>query len=168
MILLVIDMQPRFDSSTHDWIIAAVAGEIRAAKRARWGIMFLEYTRHCGRGGVVLKERTHGRLTRLAASYRHAITVHKKDDNGSDEVLAAALDWYDACAVDHIDGGFRVVGVNTGSCVAGTVNGLSKSRPDLEITVVGAACNEGGKSPNNSGQGKIVTDGRNVRILKVA
>lgn len=167
MILLVVDMQPRFGSSAHDWMLKNVADEIRAARSAGWGIMFLEYSRQCGHGGVSLSERTHGRLTRLVARYRHAITVHKEQGDGSYNVLHAADDWYGDGA-KHIDGGFRVVGVNTGACIAMTVNGISKARPATEITVVGGACNAGGIEPNNAGQDNIVTDGRNVRILKVA
>lgn len=168
--LLVVDMQPRFDSSTHDWLLENVAREIRAARSAKWGIMFLEYTRKCGKAGVPLSERTHGRLTRLVARYRYAITVHKKQDNGSAEVLYAADEWYGDGYVEHIHGGIRVVGVNMEACIAVTVNGLSKARSDVEITVVGDACNgvSGGESPSNAGQDKIVTDGRNVRVLKVA
>lgn len=170
MILLVVDMQPRFGASAHDWIQESVATEIRAARSAGWGIMFLEYSRQCDRGGVPLSERTYGRLTRLVARYRHAITVHKEQDDGSHDVLNAAEFWYGDSA-EHITGGIRVVGVNTESCVALTVNGLSKARPDIEITVVGAACNGGwygAAEPSNAGQDRIKIDGRNVRILNVA
>ncbi len=174
MILLVIDMQPRFLASNHKWLPESVADEIRAAKAAKWGIMFLEYTRHPGRSGVGLRDRTHGRLTKLAARYQHAITVHKEGDDGSREVLRAADGWGGAGHVTHIAGGIRVVGVNAEACIANTVNGLS-AKEDHEITVVASACNgmwatfHGvAKSPNNMGQDRIVTDGRNVRVLKVA
>jgi len=171
MILLVVDMQPRFSSSTRDWLLRNVAREIRAAKFADWGIMFLEYTRNVAHGGVTLSERTHGCLTKLVASHDCAITVHKEQDDGSAAVLHAAEHWYHGVGVEHIHGGIRVVGVNMESCIARTVNGLSKARPDIEITVVGDACNGelgGGKAPSNAGQDKIMTDGRNVRVLKVA
>lgn len=161
-------MQPRFKSSMHDWMLKNVADEIRAAKSAGWGIMFLEYTRRGGIGGVQLSERTHSRLTRLVMRYKHAITVHKKQNDGSIEVLCAADKWYDGSYVEHIAGGIRVVGVNTMACVADTVNGLSKFRSDIEITVVGEACNAGGTEPNNTGQDNILTDGRNVTVLKAA
>lgn len=165
-------MQPRFWASTHDWILENVADEIRAAKSAKWGIVFLEYTRHHGSGGVHLSEKTHGRLTRTVGKYMSAITVHKEQDDGSAAVLNAIEDWWSASEL-HIDGGIRVVGVNTEVCIAKTVNGLSKAKPDIEITVVGNACNGsqkiygGGSAPNNDGQDQIVTDGRNVRVLKV-
>lgn len=172
MILLVVDMQPRFKASKHEWLLKNVANEIRAAKAAGWGIMFLEYSCDGAGSGVALAERTYGRLTRLVAKYKYAITVHKGYNDGSDEVLVAAEDWYGPeVTAMHIDDGIRVVGVNTEACVAATVNGLSKTRPDIEITVVGAACNGewlagGGEiKPNNAGQNKIETDGRNVRIL---
>lgn len=174
-ILLVVDMQPRFRSSTFGWMLKNVADEIRAAKLAGWGIIFLEYTRSVSGsvqlGGVQLGERTHGRLTRLVMRYKHAITVHKKQDDGSIDVLHAADMWYDdsydGSYVEHIAGGIRVVGVNTSACIASTVNGLSKSRPDIKITVVGKACNNGNDGePNNMGQKGILTDDRNVTILK--
>jgi len=173
--LLVIDMQARFGASDHDWLKKNVAREIRDAKLAGWGIMFLEYSRGCDQGGVLLKDRTYGCLTRLVARYDHAITVHKEKDDGSAKVISAAQDWWsNAWATQHIDGGIRVVGVNTEACVAGTVNGISKAEPNIEITVVGDACNGerpnfgGGHVPNNDGQDKIVTKGRKVRVLKVA
>ena len=145
---------------------------MRAAKTAGWGVMFLEYTSgiNCGvRAGVLLKERTHRRLTDLVADYDDAMTVHKGQDDGSDAVLSAAEGWWGSKSGSecerHIDGGIRVVGVNTEACVASTVNGLSAARPDLEITVVGGACNSGGKGPNNDGHDLIVTKGRNIRVL---
>lgn len=110
----------------------------------------------------MLKERTHRCLTDLLEDYDDVITVHKGKDDGSDVVLRVAEGWWGG---KHIDGGIRVVGVNTEACVADTVNGLSAAKPDLEITVVGGACNSGGKGPNNEGHDLIVTKGRNVRVL---
>jgi len=175
MILLVIDMQAeKFGTASHAWLLRNVRREVLAAKRAGWGIMFLEYTRGVGKGGVMLGERTHNSLTRYAASYRHAMVVHKERDDGSAEVLHAADDWWNDTGVEHIRDGIRVVGVNTEACVAGTINGLAESAPDVEITVVGDACNGqqeaygGSPAPNNAGQDRIVTEGRRVRILQVA
>jgi len=172
MILLVVDMQPNFRSSNHRWLLDMVAREVRAARSAGWGVMFLEYTSglNCGvRAGVLLKERTHRRLTNLVADYDDAMTVHKGQDDGSDVVLSAAEGWWGSKSGSgyerHIDGGIRVVGVNTEACVASTVNGLSAAMPGLEITVVGGACNSGGEGPNNEGHDLIVTKGRNVRVL---
>jgi hypothetical protein len=171
MILLVIDMQPNFRSANRRWLIGMVAREIRAARSAGWGVMFLEYTSGYGSDGtirgVLLKERTHRCLTDLLRGYDAAITVHKGQDDGSAEVLRAAEMWF--CEGGrYINGGIRVVGVNTEACVASTVNGLSAAMPDLEITVVGGACNsdcKAGNAPNNEGHDQIVTKGRNVRVL---
>ena len=170
----MIDMQPNFRSANRRWLIGRVAREIRAARSAGWGVMFLEYTSGHGSDGtirgVLLKERTHRRLTDLVADYDDAVTVHKGQDDGSAEVLRAAEKWFcegPGC-VRHIDGGIRVVGVNTEACVASTVNGLSAAMPAMEITVVGGACNsdcEAGKAPNNEGHDQIVRKGRNVRVL---
>jgi len=170
MILLVVDMQPRFEASTRGWLLRAVAREVRAARSAGAGIVFLEYTRRRGDGGVPLTERTHRRLTDLVADYDDAVTVHKGQDDGSAAVLRAAEEWYGdgPGSGRHIDGGVRVVGVNTEACVASTVNGLSAALPDLGITVVGGACNgHGGKAPSNAGHEQIATKGRNVRVLAV-
>jgi len=183
MILLVVDMQSRFGASNHDWLLEAVERELLAAREAGWGIMFLEYTRTRGQGGVRLTDRTHARLTRVVADYEDAITVHKEDDDGSAEALHAARSWYGQYGhrwIPHKQGGWRVVGVNTEACVAGTVNGLtehlSEHGSDAAVTVVGGACNgnrrtpatvvDGGHpAPNNHGQDQIVTKDRNVRIL---
>jgi nicotinamidase-related amidase len=170
MILLVVDMQPKFKASGRRWLLSAVAREVRAAKSAGWGIMFLEYTRCRDVGGVPLKERTRRRLTDLVADYSEAVVVHKERDDGSAAVLHAAERWYSEGAGNerHLDGGIRVVGVNTEACVADTVNGLSAAMPGLEITVVGDACNAfGGKAPSNDGQEQIVIKDRNVRVLAV-
>jgi nicotinamidase-related amidase len=170
MILLVVDMQPKFKASGRRWLLGAVAREVRAAKSAGWGVMFLEYTRCRDVGGVPLKERTRRRLTDLVADYSEAVVVHKERDDGSAAVLHAAERWYSEGAGNerHLDGGIRVVGVNTEACVADTVNGLSAAMPDLEITVVGDACNAfGGKAPSNDGQEQIVTKDRKVRVLAV-
>jgi len=170
MILLVVDMQPKFKASGRGWLLRAVAREVRAAKSAGWGIMFLEYTRCRGVGGVPLGQATHRRLTDLAADYDDAVVVHKDRDDGSAAVLHAAERWYGTGPGNdrHIDGGIRVVGVNTEACVADTVNGLSSAMPCLEITVVGDACNgHGGTAPSNDGHDRITTGGRNVRVLAV-
>ena len=172
MILLVVDMQPKFKASGRGWLLRAVAREVRAAKSAGWGVMFLEYTRCRGAGGVKLRDATHRRLTDLVADYGEAVVVHKERDDGSAAVLHAAEGWYepddDDSTARHIDGGIRVVGVNTEACVADTVNGLSAAMPGLEITVVGGACNgHGGKAPSNDGHEQIATRGRNVRVLAV-
>jgi len=175
MILLVVDMQAKkFSTASHAWLLENVAREVRDAKAAGWGVVFLEYTRGVGKGGVDLAHRTHDSLTQIVADYGHAITVHKEHDDGSAEVLHAADDWWNDAGAEHIRAGIRVVGVNTEACVAGTVNGLASSAPDVEITVVGDACNgqqeayDGSPAPNNAGQDRIVTEGRRVRVLQVA
>jgi len=171
-LLLVVDMQPNFETSNREWLLENVEREIRAARAAGWGIMFLEYARRVNGCGVPVAHRTHARLIRLVEDYPHAITVHKNSDDGSvDAMCAAEDDWWDDDCAPHLDGGIRVVGVNTDACVAATVNGLSERNSELEITVVGDACNGHGSAtdkPSNDHHHKIVTEGRNVRVLAVA
>jgi len=166
-ILLVVDMQPRFSSSRPSWLIRNVSREIHSAMKKSWGIVFLEYTRRCGRGGVFLTERTHGKLLLLVEGYEHAMTVHKESDDGSREVLHAIDGWYGDDGREHSGGGIRVVGVNTGCCVADTVNGLTKIMPYTEIVVVGNACNHvyENEQPSTCGQDMI---NENVAIVEVS
>ena len=144
-LLLVVDMQPNFETSNREWLLENVEREIRAARAAGWGIMFLEYARRVNGCGVPVAHRTHARLIRLVEDYPHAITVHKNSDDGSvDAMCAAEDDWWDDDCAPHLDGGIRVVG---------------------------DACNGHGSAtdkPSNDHHHKIVTEGRNVRVLAVA
>jgi nicotinamidase-related amidase len=169
-ILLVVDMQPRFDSSNREWLLKNVSREILRARRKEWGIIFLEYTRGKGDGGVRLPERTHEELTSLVGDYEDALIVHKMNDDGSEEVAEVICGWYGNYG-KHAKGDMRVVGVNTGCCVANTVNGLAHLLPCMRITVVGDACNHEswytssqGK-PSTAGYENIKTDRANVAIV---
>ena len=134
--LLVIDMQPHFVASQRKWLIRNVSAEIRAAMKAEHRIVFLEYTQIPGRPGVMAKNATDKRLIEVLGDYDNALVIHKQHDDGSVEVakLLESLNGYDLGAIREK---IRVVGVNTGACVAQTVNGMAKMMPGAGIVVVG-------------------------------
>lgn len=176
-ILLVIDMCPgRFKASGHPWMVQNVSREILRAKRLHWAIAFVEYSRLKHVGGVMLKDRTDQRLIRLvddyAGDYDFAFTVHKHTDGGTKEILYAIDKWCYGFIYGG-DGEMRVVGVNTEGCVAKVVNGLSKAKPKVKITVVGDACNGvlitsgGSRYPDGAGLREIIRRRNgNVRVLQ--
>lgn len=167
--LLVIDMQPHFKASQRRWLIKNVSDEIRDAMKVRDRIVFLEYTSIPGKPGVMVKNTTDRRLIKILGDYDNALVVHKQQDDGSVEV-AKLIESLDGNHPGAIREKFRVVGVNTGACVASTVNGMAERMPKAKIVVVGKACNEGygdgQEKPGNSGLTKIDTQ-KNVTVLKV-
>lgn len=167
--LLVIDMQPHFDASQRKWMIRNVSAEIKAAVKAGYRIVFLEYTHTPKHPGVAVKNATDRRLIKLVAKYIDALVIHKQEDDGSVEV-AKLLESLDGNYPGAIREEIRVVGVNTGACVAKTVNGMAKLMPMAGIVVVGRACNQGWRGgqeePGNEGLTKI-NDQPNVTVLKV-
>jgi len=170
--LVVVDMQTRYGASQHDWLIENVSREIRAAMDRSHAIVFLEYmSGHADdmSGAVAMVDATDRRLTELVGRYAKAIVAHKPGKDGSGQVAAVAA-WMNDQHSDRghrYDDEIRVVGVQTGVCVAATVNGLSARMPDTRIILVGDACNDAGygKGPNDIGQDGIEAAG-NVAILK--
>lgn len=128
-LLVVIDMQPAgFPLSRV--VTAQVLREIDSAIEQGWTIAIVEFE-HEVTGPT--DERI---LERLQSSgYDHWLTVKKKQEDGSAEILAAAqLSREDAAPL------FRIVGVTTDDCVTKTAHGLSSKRPDCQVEVVKDAC----------------------------
>jgi len=172
--LVVVDMQPMFAASRPGWLIGNVSEEIRAAWGAGHAVVFLEYAiDHKGRpAGVPVRSTTHRCLIDLVSDYDGAIVAHKASQDGSEQV-EAVLSSMGCEAGRPYDDSIRIVGVETGVCVARTANGLGSRMPDTDIVVVAHACNTHRYGappplgPNNDGQDRIETGG-NVQILRVA
>lgn len=94
-------------------------------------------------------------------------------NGGTKEILYAIDKWYGYIDGHKGDKAIRVVGVNTEGCVAKVVNGLSKAKPKVKITVVGDACNGvlitsgGSRYPDGAGLREIIRRRNgNVRVLQ--
>lgn len=166
--LVVVDMQPRqFEAARTDWMIKNVGREVRAAMEAMHTIIFLEYI--IGTSvGVSVKDMTDPRLTNIVAGYDAAVVARKAISDGSEQVCAVLEEMGLAGGFAGRTNEIRVVGVETGVCLADTVNGLAEKMPGTRVIVVGDACNAAGGTfpePHDRGQEQIKT-GANVEILK--
>ncbi len=133
--LIVIDCQPVYKAV--EKIIDNVIEEVkRARKRGEW-IMLLEYE---GSG------RTAYRITKHLKSYHKVVRVVKRHDDGSSVVFERLYGYHwrkaNGLHVHHLENisHLRVVGVNTSSCVAKTVKGLTKF---VKVTVLNRCCANG-------------------------
>jgi nicotinamidase-related amidase len=124
-VLVVIDMQPYFESSQGERVIANCQREIREARARKNYILFLEYE-NCG--------RTDQRLLNLVQGYPHTSIVIKADDDGSEEITKELR--YKNFRRTRL----RVCGVNTDICVFWTVVGLEVTMPNTQVEVVFDAC----------------------------
>ena len=166
--LVVIDMQPRFGGSQRKWMIRNVSTEIKAAVKAGRRIIFVEFP---GIYGDPILNATDKRLTKLVAGYDNTFTVQKHKQDGSKEVVRLLRKLAGRTVIREE---IRVVGVNTGACVAETVNGMARKMSKASIVLVGKACNEGWSTNSGSGQSRPGNGGLgtisakpNVTILKV-
>jgi hypothetical protein len=127
-VLVVIDMQERFlRRLTHRRyrVTDAVACEIEEAKKRGDAIIVLEYQ---GEGSTIEE------LSKLLEGYPRTITVSKRQDGGSREVLAASHAKLFGSAT------FRLCGLNADACVITTALGLRWHSPLSRVEVVKDAC----------------------------
>ena len=149
-ILLIIDMQPRFEAANNMPTRMAVLREIAKAKAMNMPVIVVEFD---GSG------LSHQEILEAVKDYGRTVRVLKQQDDGSNEVLRA-------CTVQGWEPiSFTVVGVNTDACVARTVNGLLYLRPSVKIEVVKDAVN--GDTFTNSWCGLRALS-RNNRNLMIA
>ena len=128
-LLIVVDMQPKFEVSCDVEVLEAVASQIRAAKRRGWPICFLEFDGNFGSTHKVLRE--------LASDYSKHDYVYKSEADGSLQIA----DWLKGNP-QFWAGIFRVCGVNLHCCVKHTANGLAHKFPENIVKVLRKACRD--------------------------
>ena len=121
--LVVVDMQPRFVTTSAPMLVKACQREIIMAKRRKAAIIYLEFE---GFGNTL------GELTYFTHGYDKAYFATKNADDGSRQVI-------DLITKHNLYHNVRVIGVNTSYCVLSTIRGLMDYHG--KITVVADACN---------------------------
>lgn len=123
--LVVVDMQNEFAASCKLEVVTGVAAEITKAQQQHLPIVLVEYE-GCG--------PTHKCLLQLLKGYPYKARVHKKDDDGSTEIIRTLRrrGFNEEC--------LRVCGVNVDACVWATVEGLLCKLKYSRVEVVKAAC----------------------------
>lgn len=116
MTLVVVDMQPEFESS-YD-CLHGVTDAIRYAINRREAVLLLEYEG----SGPTFKE-----ITRLLKNYPKCAVVEKDNDDGGAEAFAGLKE----INADLTD--IKVCGVNACYCVASTAETLAKLLPYSNI-----------------------------------
>jgi nicotinamidase-related amidase len=131
--LIVTDMQREFDASETPEVIAACIREIKRAKKRKALILLVEYaSRYYSDNGM---SDTQDEILDVLEGYPHCITVSKKIDDGSAQIMKVLKRV-------GIPKRFKVCGVNTDCCVRSTVNGLTAKLPEgTQITLIADACN---------------------------
>lgn len=126
-VLVVVDMQPRFEASNCEQTINACATLIKRFRRKNWPIIILEYI---GNG------QSHQCLLDLIKGYRLGVVSEKNFDDGSSVI-------YDVCDTKQFDTDeFHVCGVNLGACVRSTISGMKNLFPKSGIHLYKNACNQ--------------------------
>lgn len=128
--LIVIDCQKKYPAV--EQVIDAVVKEILAAKRRSEWVMLVTS------GG-----RTVARIAQHLRGYHRTVKVDKYNDDGSPAIFERLFGYHWRNSkrlgdkhVGHVTH-FRVVGVNTSSCVMKTVDGL---RRFARVTIISEAC----------------------------
>ena len=123
--LVVIDMQEAFPAACDPNVIIGVTQEIVTTRTKGGAIILVEY-QNCG--------PSHSGFYKLLKNYRHKSRIHKRDDDGSLEILRAIH------RRGFNDKWLRVCGVNSDCCVAATIRGLLDRSPESHVDVVKSAC----------------------------
>lgn len=120
--LVVVDMQPGFNSAHGKRVRQNCLREIRKAVEDDAYIIFLEFSGY---------ESTHPEL--MENLHKRVAVLEKSDDDGSKEVEKEIRR-------NKLPTHFKVCGINTDCCVAATVRGLTARFPMSRIEVVADAC----------------------------
>jgi nicotinamidase-related amidase len=144
-ILVLIDMQEKFEASLERRTIEAVQSEITLAQKDKRPIIILEYgdPNQWKYPQSIYRGDTHAELMDLLLQprrYDKLVIAEKFGNDGS----ALVLHWCRQLGFDT--SAFRVCGVNTDACVSATVFGLAVRRPRSRIEVITDACNTSWKS----------------------
>ena len=124
--LIVIDMQPKFDSSQKESTIKNCRTLLRQAQKDKAGILLVEYIDY---------GETDNRLQNMIRDYSLTKTITKISNDGSVEIRKAIKKY------NYPSKLLKVCGVNTDYCVYESVVGLTKNMPRATIEVIGKACN---------------------------
>jgi len=140
-ILVIIDMQPKFEASKDEKTQAAVVTQIKLAKRHNWPIVVVEFAADQCRqqfegwekGPLLRESPTHFVILKEVEKYPRFLLVLKDADDGSAKIISARnkQSWR---AIRT----FRVMGVNTGACVKKTAAGLAVK---YSVEVYAPGCN---------------------------
>ena len=154
-----VDMQPTFEASQEKWIIENIKKEIHKAKRKKDFIILVRY-----RGHPKQDQHPHWQIdTRIISAigrYKNLAYVTKTRMDGSTSILRACKE------MGFPDKKLRIVGVNTDSCVAETVNNLSRKLPSSKILLVTNACHTDQQGRNRTGR-KYISRRKNIKRIKV-
>lgn len=120
--LVVVDMQPNFNSANGKRVRENCLREVKAAVIAGADIIFLEFSFY---------GPSHSDLTEAAG--KNYYVQSKTLDDGSAEVESQVR-------AKRLPVHFKVCGINTDCCVASTVRGLTARFPRSTIEVVADAC----------------------------
>lgn len=150
--LLVIDIQPYFESARSMRVIRNCRREIRQAIKDKAAVLLVEYS-GCGESNKGIRK--------MVKDYARGFIVVKHNDDGSNEIVKTIN--------KHRlpKSNIKVTGVNTNACVQGTVRGLSKSKSlskRRNINVVADACNSSSESGHIYGLG-YMSRFNNVKLI---
>ena len=130
--LIIIDMQPFFDTANDPNTIKEVIKLVKQANKRGSPIIVVEYNdlyeeieHNCTIASIMTEVKKN----------KHFIIVSKDRDDGSQEIIQAAKDH--GISLKYT----QICGVNTGACVRSTVEGLAGCKPNYTFEIVSAACN---------------------------
>jgi Isochorismatase family len=122
--LVIIDMQDRFAVRGNMPVSMACMREIKQAIKDEAYILAVEFH---DRGPTIPY------LSGAWKDYSRAITIEKRNNDGSEEIKAIMDS-------RQLPNKLKITGVNTGYCVYATVIGLSNKMPDITQEVIADAC----------------------------
>jgi len=151
--LLVIDVQPYFDSANSERVVRNCRREIRQAMKDKAAVLLVEYDR-CG--------DSNKSLAKMVKKYDRGFIVKKAHDDGSSEIKEIIT--RHRLPKSRI----KVTGVNTNACVQGTVKGLvAKSKSiskRFNISVIADACNSCTEAGHIDGL-RYMSELNNVKLI---
>lgn len=124
--LLIIDMQPKYDTSKDILTRNNVIIQVEKAKRQNRPIFIVEYQ---GR-----TSRTTSAILKHLKTYKYVYYIKKYDDDGGREVMQKVIE--KGLNIKH----FITCGVNISYCIAETVGTLMRVYRK-KITIIKEACN---------------------------
>lgn len=125
--LVIIDMQPDFDTSNEPWLIERVCERVKEAKRAGLAIIRVEYADQCyGPKFVYRRGETHDEILREIGEYNKVVRIIKNTDDGGEDInkVLQRKKW---------TGHLYVCGVNVQFCIKETVMTLRGLGYDVSI-----------------------------------
>lgn len=145
-VLVIVDMQPRFETSLKKETQREVINQIKEAKKNNIPVVLLEYA---------YEGDTHYNIRRTLKDYPH-YTLQKNRDSGA-SVLIPLLENLRKRGKKFL---LKVCGVNTAACVYATVRDLTEFSLIKEIQIIWKGCNDPwGSNPS------IFTKFKNCKVI---